>query len=111
MRKAPIASPFLDLGQYELTTEKDGFKATQREGIFLEIDREAVVNLTLEVGDLTETIVVTGRAPTIEAAPSALTSIVDSNTIADLPLNGRDYVQLATLPGGRAHRFGRSFAT
>ena len=92
--------PLLDLGEYALSASKDGFKATKREGVTLEIDREAIADVTLEVGDITETVVVTGRAHTIEAAPSALTSIVDSNTIADLPLNGRDYVQLATLQAG-----------
>lgn len=92
--------PLLPLGEYTLSATKDGFKATKREGIILEIDREAVADITLKVGDIAETVVVTGRVHTIEAAPSALTSIVDSNTIADLPLNGRDYVQLATLQAG-----------
>lgn len=92
--------PVLELGEYALSASKDGFKATKREGIILEIDRESVADITLEVGDIAETVVVTGRVHTIEAAPSALTSIVDSNAIADLPLNGRDYVQLATLQAG-----------
>lgn len=92
--------PLLELGAYQVTAEKAGFKASQRKGVILELDREAVVDHVLHVGDLAESVVVSERARIIEAAPSALTSLVDSNTIEQLPLNGRDYIQLATLQAG-----------
>jgi len=92
--------PLLELGAYQVTAEKDGFKASKHEGVILELDREAVVDHVLHVGDLAESVVVSGQARIIEATPSALTSLVDSNTIEELPLNGRDYIQLATLQAG-----------
>jgi hypothetical protein len=92
--------PLLALGAYRVTAEKDGFKASRHEGVILELDREAVVDYVLHVGDLTESVVVSERARIIEATPSALTNLVDSNTIEQLPLNGRDYIQLATLQAG-----------
>jgi hypothetical protein len=92
--------PLLELGAYQVTAEKAGFKASQHESVVLELDREAVVDHVLRVGDLAESVVVSERARVIEATPSALTSLVDSNTIERLPLNGRDYVQLATLQAG-----------
>ncbi|MCP5119488.1 MAG: carboxypeptidase regulatory-like domain-containing protein, partial [bacterium] len=90
----------LELGAYMVTAEKAGFKGSRHEGVVLELDREAVVDHILYVGAQTESVVVSGQARIIDAAPSALTNLVDSNTIAKLPLNGRDYIQLATLQAG-----------
>ncbi|MCP5112875.1 MAG: carboxypeptidase regulatory-like domain-containing protein, partial [bacterium] len=87
----------LEVGEYELTAEMEGFKTSRHEGLILELDRELVVDPVLQVGERAESVVVVGQARTIEASPSALTSLVDSNTIEHLPLNGRDYIQLATL--------------
>ena len=92
--------PRLELGAYKVTAEQEGFKSSRHEGVILELDREAVVDHVLQVGDLAESIVVSGQARIIQAAPSALTSLVDSKMIEELPLNGRDYIQLATLQAG-----------
>lgn len=92
--------PLLEVGIYRVTALKDGFKASRHETVILELDREAVVDHILQIGNLTESIVVSGQAREIEAAPSALTGLVDSRTIKQLPLNGRDFIQLATLQAG-----------
>ena len=92
--------PLLEIGVYRVTASLDGFKVSRHEGVVLELDREAVVDHVLQVGDLAESVVVSGQAHLIEATPSALTSLVDSATIQQLPLNGRDYIQLATLEAG-----------
>ena len=92
--------PLLEVGAYQVTAEKEGFKSSRLEDVILELDREAVVDHLLLIGDLTENVVVSGEASNIAAVSSALTGLVDSTTIAELPLNGRDYVQLATLPAG-----------
>ncbi len=92
--------PALEIGTYRVTAKIDGFKESRHEGVTLELDREAVVDHALQVGNLTESILVFGQAHIIEAAPSALTSLVDSHTIEQLPLNGRDYIRLATLQAG-----------
>ena len=92
--------PLLELGAYRVTATMDGFKASQHEGVILELDREAVVDHVLHVGDLTDSVIVSEPAHLMEATPSALTGLVDSHTIERLPLNGRDYIQLATLQAG-----------
>lgn len=90
----------LAIGTYVVVAEKDGFKLSRHERVLLEVDRTAVVNHRLQVGDLSERIVVVGEARLIEATPSALTSHIDGATIDQLPLNGRDYIQLASLQAG-----------
>ncbi len=90
----------LPLGVYHVTAEKEGLRASRHEDVLLEVDHESIVDHRLEVGDLTQSLVITGEARSIEATPSAITSVVDPRTIAQLPLNGRDYIQLATLQAG-----------
>ena len=92
--------PSLELGEYEVSATKEGFKTSTHRRVVLELDRQAVVDHALVVGDLAESVLVVGEARVIEAAPSAVSSLVDSTTIEDLPLNGRDYLQLATLQAG-----------
>jgi hypothetical protein len=99
--------PLLELGAYTVTASKVGFNSSEHQGVTLELDREAVVDHVLHVGDVAVSVVVTGQARNIEAAPSALSNLVDASTIERMPLNGRDYIQLATLQAGvpvaRAH--------
>jgi hypothetical protein len=92
--------PLLEVGLYRVIASKDGFKASRNDTVLLELDREAVVDHVLHIGDLTESVIISEQARAIEAAPSALTGLVDSRTIKQLPLNGRDYIQLATLQAG-----------
>jgi hypothetical protein len=92
--------PRLDPGQYHVTAQKDGYRTSRHEDVLLEMDRSAVVNHHLEIGTITESIVVRGEARLIESTPSALSSVVDGRTIEQLPLNGRDYLQLATIQPG-----------
>lgn len=90
----------LELGRYEVSAEKPGFRTATARDVLLALEREALVDLTLEVGPRQESIEVTGEARTIEAAASALSGHVDRKAIEELPLNGRDWVQLATLEAG-----------
>ncbi|MDA1311715.1 MAG: TonB-dependent receptor [Acidobacteria bacterium] len=92
--------PLLEVGGYEVIAVLEGFQTSRHEDVNLALDREAVVDHVLNVGQQSESVVVVGEARTIEAAPSALTSLVDSKTTQELPLNGRDYIQLAMLQAG-----------
>jgi len=92
--------PLLEIGEYQVEAESDGFRTSRYESVLLELDREAIVDHFFEIGQRSESVVVTATARNIAAAPSALTSVVDSRTIEELPLNGRDYIQLATLQAG-----------
>jgi outer membrane receptor protein involved in Fe transport len=92
--------PDLPLGNYEVQGQHSGFQTEVRSGINITVGREAVVNLSLKVGQLSEKVTITGEAPLVESTTSAMSSLVDDRTIRDLPLNGRSYDQLALLQPG-----------
>jgi len=77
-----------------------GFQTSIRSGIQLTVGREAVVNLRLSIGEITERVVVQGEASLVETTSSALSELVDERKILDLPLNGRSFTQLALLQMG-----------
>jgi hypothetical protein len=93
-------APALSLGQYRVTASLEGFQTEVRSGIVLTVGREAVVNFDLEVGAITQTVEVTGEAPLVEVTKGGLGTLVESQTISELPLNGRDLAQLITLQTG-----------
>lgn len=90
----------LELGEYEVAAAHEGFRPGSHEGIVLTLDREAVVDLTLRVAGITEQLTVTARARIVDASVAAVSNVVEGKAIRNLPLNGRDYVQLATLQPG-----------
>ena len=94
------SAPSLGLGNYQVTASLEGFNTEVRRGIALTVGREAVVDMVLSVGAVTQTVEVTGEAPLVESTTSSLGSLVDDRTIRDLPLNGRSYDQLALLQPG-----------
>ena len=97
--------PQLPLGEWEVKAELSGFKTVVRRGITLTVRREAVVNLTLEVGAVVENVVVTGEAPLVNTQNAVLSGLVDERSIAELPLNGRSFDNLITLnPGAILHQ-------
>jgi hypothetical protein len=92
--------PRLELGQYIVTAEKEGFRASRHENVVLELDRAAVVDHRLTLGASKEAIVVTEQARIIEITASAISSAVSGATVDQLPMNGRDVLRLATLQAG-----------
>ena len=90
----------LNLGNYEIQASLPGFQTSIRTGIEITIDRRAVVDLTLSVGEISERVIVTGEAPLIQTTSGSLGSIVDRNTVQELPINGRDLTALLTLGTG-----------
>jgi outer membrane receptor protein involved in Fe transport len=88
--------PQLPPGDYALTVEQAGFKkAVQR--FTLETGQSARVDITLQAGAVTEQVEVTAVTPVVSAEDAALGAVVDQKKIVELPLNGRDYLQLAQL--------------
>ena len=90
----------LPLGRYEIQAELPGFNTGVRRPITLTVGRQAVVDFTLTVGSVSEKVVVTGEAPLVETTNAVTAGLVDDKKIRDLPLNGRDVVQLALLQEG-----------
>lgn len=87
-------APQLTLGSYEVTASAQGFQTQIRTGITLTVGQEAVVNLTLAVGAVTERVEVTGEAPLVETTSSTTSGLVDEKTVGELPLNGRSFTDL-----------------
>src|SRR5213594_4318953 len=92
--------PALPVGAYEVTAELSGFKQQVRRGINLVVTQEALVNFTLEVGDLKENVTVTEDAPLVNTTLSSTAGLVTREQIKDLPLHGRSFLELMTLNAG-----------
>ena len=90
----------LRVGKYTVTVEKPGFKKAISETVSLDVQDRIAVNTKLEVGRLTEQVIVTGTAPLLKTETSELGQVVDSQRAASLPLNGRNFAQLALLAAG-----------
>jgi hypothetical protein len=92
--------PTLPIGRYRIEVKMQGFKTVIRTGITLSVQQVAVVNMTLEVGAVTQSVEVTAAAPLLNTQQASQGQVIDSRRIQDIPLNGRDYVQLALLSEG-----------
>ncbi len=90
----------LPVGKYEVEVERQGFRLVVQKGIDLTVGRDAVIDFTLNVGDVQEKVVVEGDASQVERTTSALGYLVNQRQVELLPLNGRDVLQLATLQSG-----------
>ncbi len=101
--------PGLPPGSYTLTVEKEGFRRLIREGIVLTVNQEAEVNLSLTVGALAQEVVVREAVPLVETTTATISGLVSEKKILDLPLNGRDFYQLALLQPGVAPIAANSF--
>src|SRR5881628_2712577 len=90
----------LSPGKYELTVELQGFRTAQHSDLSLSVGQDAVVNVQLELGALSERVVVTGEAALVSTHQSSVAALVDEKQIRELPLNGRDFSQLTLLQPG-----------
>ena len=93
-------APALPVGNYEISCELPGFKRAIISGIKLEVDQRARIDIRLEVGSIDQKVQVTAAAALLETDTASQGTVVNSQTITDLPLNGRDFQQLATLGPG-----------
>ena len=90
----------LPVGAYELTADLKGFTSLRRQGVVLNVSQTVSLDLQLSVAQLTETLTVIGQSPMIETAASSVGGIVDVDKIETMPLNGRQFANLAmTIPG------------
>jgi len=92
-------------GEYSLRVEHTGFQAYVQQGIVLEVDQSATVNVSLKVGSQAESVTVTGEPPLVDTRTQTLTTVVTPEMARELPLDGRNVLQLMQLapdvsPGG-----------
>ena len=95
------SAPNLAPGNYKITVSRLGF-ATVATQLVLSVGMERVLNVPMHVGGANEVVRVTSDAPEIELGSSEISGVVNAATIRELPLNGRDWTQLATLQPGIA---------
>ncbi len=92
--------PFLVAGDYEVTVEVQGFKKFQRKGIAVRIQDSVSLNVSLQVGSNTESVVVTAEATVLESSTASMGQVVDQRRIQDLPVNYNNALMLAQLGPG-----------
>ena len=93
------ASP-LKVGQYKISVEKKGFKTALAGPVVVEVQEHPTVDVTLQVGQADETVTVTTQSPQLETETSDLGQVISGERVVTLPLNGRNYAQLALLGAG-----------
>ncbi|MBI4886091.1 MAG: TonB-dependent receptor [Acidobacteria bacterium] len=95
------------VGSYRVTAQLQGFQTVTRTNVQLLLGQQAVVTLELAPATLQETVTVTGEAPLIDTTESTVGANIDPRQMAELPINGRNWMDLALLtPGARRNESG-----
>ena len=87
-------------GVYSVSASPAGFKKTVSTGVELHVNENKTVNLDLQVGQVTETVTVTSEQSGVELRSGEVSSLVSEKQVTELPLNGRNYAQLALMVPG-----------
>ena len=93
-------APNLLPGSYEVVATASGFATAVRKGLTLTVGAAAVLNLTLTVGQVSQTVEVSADAVSVDLGSATIGNVVNSTTVVDMPLNGRSWTDLATLQPG-----------
>ncbi len=93
-------APLLQPGEYEIQVSLPGFQSVSRRGIGLAVGQNAVVDVKLDVGQVSNQVEVVADANPINLTSAAVSGLVNDKQIRDLPLNGRSFQQLALLQTG-----------
>jgi hypothetical protein len=94
------SAPALIPGSYTIKVEMQGFQAQTRSGVVLQVGQVASIDFALAVGNVAEVIEVTGGAPVLDTETTSVGTVIENRRIVELPLNGRNYLQLASLIPG-----------
>ncbi len=92
--------PNLPIGPYQLQVTKEGFRTHTQTGIVLQVSSNPLLNVTLELGTVSQEVVVRVEAPMVETTSTGVGQLIDQQRVVDLPLNGRQPTQLISLAGG-----------
>lgn len=92
--------PLLPVGMYNVRVDATGFQSTETKDLQLQVDEARELDFTVTPATVVTTVTVSGAAVAVETANPSLGQVITSQQVAQLPLNGRDFVQLATLTAG-----------
>ncbi|MCX6606111.1 MAG: TonB-dependent receptor [Acidobacteria bacterium] len=92
--------PLLDIGEYSVTVQAAGFKTVNRAGLVLQINEKLRADITLQVGQVSERVEVTGSATALKTDEASIGDVIEQRRIVELPVNGRNVGNLAVLQAG-----------
>ena len=92
--------PVLPVGSYDITVERSGFARTTQKNVVLTVGARLNLPITLKVATQSEAVEVSAQAPLVETTRSQVSSTVDSRSIQNLPVNGRNFIEFALLTPG-----------
>lgn len=90
----------LKAGSYTLKVADSGFKTYSSTGVEIHVQQRATIDVALQLGAASEQVVVTAAAPLLQAEDASIGQTVDSETVNNMPLNGRDWVSLGQIAAG-----------
>ena len=93
-------APQLAVGIYEIRAELAGFQTSVQPGVQLQVGQEALVNLTLQIGSISEEVIVSSEAPLVNTTSSTISAVISEVQVHELPLNSRNLTQLSLLTPG-----------
>jgi hypothetical protein len=100
----------LPIGQYTVSAAPQGFKKTVNSGLLLHVNENLVANLTLEVGQVSDTVSVQADSVQVETRSGDVSSLIAEKQVTELPLDGRNYAALVTMVPGVSPALGGNFA-
>lgn len=101
-----FAYPSMAIGQYTVSVEMPGFKTARRTGVTLEVNTPLALNISLELGDTHEVVKVEATVEEVNTSNATLGNVVQHQTVVNLPLNGRNPLNLIVLEPGVTQRSG-----
>src|SRR5713101_7714379 len=93
-------APFLPVAIYTIRVESQGFQTTEQKDLRLQVDEQREIDFTLNPASVSTSVEVSATEVAVETSNPSLGQVITSEQVAELPLNGRDFVQLATLTPG-----------
>lgn len=101
----------LPIGPYRLAVNLSGFRSYAQDGIVLQVNSSPTINATMTLGNLSETVSVSGAAPLIDTQQAGVGEVIDNTRIMELPLNGRNPTDLIELAGAAVNVQGAGAST
>ncbi len=92
--------PFLIPGSYRVSVEQAGFKKAEQKDIVVAVSAQVRVDMTMTVGNVSETVEVTASAPLVQSSTAETGQVIEQKAVQELPLNGRNFAQLVYLSPG-----------